>query len=119
MGFKKYTNIKGKRRLRVRKKLLKQEERHRLSVFRSNQYNYAQVIDDIERKTIVSASEKDLTEKEREKTKVERAYLVGKYLAQKALAQKIKRVVFDRGQYRYHGRVKAIAEGAREQGMEF
>src|SRR3972149_3447962 len=102
MGFKKYQNLKAKRKLRVRKKLLRKEDRYRLSVFRSNKYNYAQIIDDWQRKTMVSASENDLHEEEREKTKSERAFLVGSHLAKKALKKKIQKVVFDRGQYQYH-----------------
>lgn len=119
MGFKKYSNKKEKRKLRVRKKLMKHEDRYRLSVFRSNKFSYAQIIDDWNRKTLVAASETDLTEEEKKQTKVERAKAVGKHLASKASEKKIVKVVFDRGQYRYHGRIKALAEGAREGGLEF
>lgn len=119
MSFKKYQNLKEKRKLRVRKKLLNHEERMRVSIFRSNKYSYAQIIDDEKRKTIVAASEEDLDPEERKKTKTERAKLVGKFLAEKAQKAKIKKVIFDRGAYRYHGRVKALAEGLREGGLEF
>ena len=119
MGFKKYKNLKEKRKLRVRKKLRKREDRYRLSVFRSNKFSYAQIIDDWNRKTLVASSEADLTEEEKKATKVERARLVGKHLAEKAKKQKIVKIVFDRGQDRYHGRIKALAEGARDGGLEF
>ena len=119
MGFKKYRNLKEKRKLRVRKKFIKHRDRYRLSIFRSSKYNYAQIIDDKQRKTLVSASELDLTDEEKKKTKSERARLVGIYLGKKAKEKKVTKVVFDRGQYRYHGRVKALAEGAREAGLDF
>lgn len=119
MKFFKYKTKKEKRKLRVRKNLLKREDRFRLSVFRSNKFSYAQIIDDWNRKTIVSASEKDLKDDEKKLPKTERAHLVGKSLAVKALQEKITTVVFDRGSYKYHGRVKALAEGAREGGLKF
>jgi len=119
MGFKKYKNQKSKRKLRVRKKLKSFGSRYRLSVFRSNKYHYVQVINDETRETLISASETDLTKEEKTKTKTERAYLIGKYIAKKSQGKKIKKVVFDRGAYRYHGRVKSLAEGARKGGLEF
>jgi large subunit ribosomal protein L18 len=119
MGFVKYKTSKDKRKLRIRKRAMKQENRYRLSVFRSNKYNYAQIIDDFARKTLVSASESDLTAAEKKKTKTERARLVGVSLASKAKKAKVKMVVFDRGQYQYHGRIKALADGAREGGLDF
>jgi large subunit ribosomal protein L18 len=97
----------------------------RLCVFRSLNYIYAQLIDDEESKTLVSVSEKDIKEKTKsEKTKdlsgkIARAYKVGQLIAKKAEENKIKKVVFDRGGYKYHGRVKALAEGARQAGLEF
>lgn len=94
-------------------------KRPRLSVFRSNKTIYAQIIDDKARKTLVSASEKEIKLKIKGKTKVEKARLVGEILAQKATKKKIKKVVFDRGSYRYHGRIKALAEGAKKGGLEF
>lgn len=95
--------------------------RLRLAVFRSNKSIYAQIIDDNQAKTLVVASEKDLDKKalNNKITKTEKANLVGKILAQKALDKKIKQVFFDRRDYRYHGRVKALAEGAREGGLQF
>lgn len=98
----------------------------RLSVFRSNKYIYAQVIDDEKGKTLVSASDQKLatqkTQKktrDTEKSKMERARLIGRLLAEKALKKDIKKVYFDRGKFKYHGRVKALAEGAKEGGLEF
>lgn len=98
----------------------------RLSVFRSNKYIYAQIIDDEKGQTLVAASDQKLatqrTQKktrDTEKSKMERARLVGKLLAEKALKKGIKKVHFDRGKFKYHGRVKALAEGAKEGGLEF
>jgi len=95
--------------------------RLRLAVFRSNKSIYAQIIDDKQTKTLVAASEKDLDKKtlKNKITKTEKARLIGKILAKKAIDQKIKQVFFDRRDYRYHGRVKALAEGAREGGLQF
>lgn len=94
--------------------------RLRLSVFRSRQKIYAQIIDDTAGRTIVAISEAELPEKVKKGTsKTERANLLGELLAKKALSKKIKKIVFDRGCYHYHGRVKALADGARKKGMEF
>lgn len=98
-------------------------KRPRLSVFRSNKAIYAQIIDDEKGKTLVAASERDLNKKTKKpknkKTKMEKAEMVGEVLAKKALKKKIKTIVFDRGKYPYHGRVKALAEGARKGGLKF
>ena len=111
-----YKTIKRKRRHgRIRAKVSGDATRPRLSVFRSNRYIYAQIIDDQEKRTLVSSS--DLNETQG--TKKERAYKVGKELAEKAKAKGIESVVFDRGGYLYTGRVKALAEGAREGGLIF
>jgi len=95
--------------------------RPRLSVFRSLNHIYAQIIDDSTSRTLVSASTVD--SQVRSKTdgiaKTKKAEVVGTLIAQKALDKGIKQVVFDRGGYRYHGRVKALAEGARKAGLEF
>lgn len=91
--------------------------RLRLSVFRSNKYIYGQLIDDLRGQTLVSTSEKDIGKISGSKT--EKARQVGKLLAEKAKKLKIKIVFFDRGQFKYQGRVKALAEGAREGGLEF
>ncbi len=110
--------VKQTRQTRIRAKAKGVLSKPRLSVFRSNKYVYAQVIDDETRKTIVGATEKELSLKEKLK-KSERAKELGKLIAKKAIGKKIEKVVFDRGSYRYHGRVKAIAEGAREGGLKF
>jgi len=98
-------------------------KRPRLSVFRSNKAIYAQIIDDEKGKTLVAASERDLNKKTKKpknkKTKMEKAEMVGEVLAKKALKKKIKTIVFDRGRHPYHGRVKALAEGARKGGLKF
>ena len=108
---------KIKRQIRTRAKIRGTEERPRLSVFKSNRFIYAQLINDDARKTIVGVSEKHL--KETVAGKSARAKAVGNLLAKKAIDKKIKKVVFDRGSYSYHGRISSIAEGAREGGLEF
>lgn len=108
---------KAKRALRTRKRIMADSGRVRLSVFRSNKHFYAQIIDDKKAVTLVDASEKEL--KELKMTKIEKAQEVGKLLAKKALAKKIDKVVFDKGSYRYHGRVKAFADAARAGGINF
>ncbi len=109
------------RKIRIRKKLFGTTSRPRLSVYRSLQHIYAQIIDDTEGKTLVSASSLSPEIKKELKglKKTESARLVGKLLAQKAIAKSIKEVVFDRGGRRYHGRIKALAEAARENGLKF
>jgi len=109
---------KEKRKTRVRIKIKGTAKKPRLSVFRSNKRIYAQLIDDEARKTLIAASEKEIKSKTKQ-TKTEKARLVGEILAKKALKKKIKQVVFDRGSFRYHGRVKALAEGARKGGLQF
>ncbi len=95
-------------------------ERPRLSVFRGNRHIYAQIIDDAKQKTLVSASSLELMKKSKTKIpKTKIAGAVGELLAERAKEKKIKAVVFDRGAYRYHGRVKALAEAARAKGLEF
>ena len=108
---------KLRRQIRVRSKIRGTEKRPRLSVFRSNRFIYAQLINDEMGKTIVGVSEKHLKEKTAGKS--ERAKAVGVLLAKKAIEKKIKKVVFDRGSYSYHGRISEIARGAREGGLEF
>lgn len=104
-----------KRQTRVRAKLHGTAARPRLSVFRSTKYVYLQAIDDDAAKTLVAASEKEIKS---EGTKTERAIAVAKLLAEKAKKAKIHAVVFDRGSYKYHGRVKAIADAVREAGVQ-
>jgi len=110
-----------RRRLHVRKRVVGTPERLRLSVFRSLKHIHAQVIDDYQGHTLVAASTLDpeLNGKLKGLTKTEQAELVGALLARRALEKGIKQVVFDRGGYKYHGRVKALAEGARKGGLEF
>lgn len=113
---------KSERRIRIRSRIRKTiqgtAERPRLSVFRSNKEIYAQIIDDLDGKTIVSASSlgKEIS---KEGNKSDIAKNVGKTLAEKAVAAGLEYVTFDRGGYLYHGRVKSLAEGAREGGLKF
>jgi large subunit ribosomal protein L18 len=106
-----------RRRWRVRRRISGTPERPRLSVYRSNRGIYAQVINDIEGRTLVSASFLDI--KEPGLSKSEAAEKVGELLAARAREKKIDKVVFDRGSYLYHGRVKALAEGVRKGGIQF
>jgi large subunit ribosomal protein L18 len=110
-----------KRHQRVRLKVVGTAERPRLNVFRSLEHIYAQVIDDSRGHTLASASTIDpaLREQLRGKSKSEQAKLVGKAVAERAREKGITAVVFDRGGYPYHGRVKALADGSREGGLEF
>lgn len=108
---------KQTRQTRIRKKIRLVSDRPRLSVYRSNKHIYAQIIDDATGKTLVAASEKALKDVKGNKT--ERAKQLGAQLGKMAVEKKIKQVVFDKGSYSYHGRVKAIAEGAREGGLAF
>lgn len=105
------------RKMRVRAKINGTKDRPRLSVFRSNKYIFAQLIDDEKGHTILGLSEKDLGRELGNKT--DRARKLGILLAKKGLSKKIKAVVFDRGGFKYHGRIKALAQGAREGGLEF
>lgn len=100
---------------RVRKNITGTGERPRLSVYRSNQHIYAQIIDDSKGQTLAYVSDLKIAEG----TKKERAGKVGEELAKVALEKKIKSVVFDRGGYKYHGRVEALAQGARKGGLVF
>ncbi len=118
--------VKNFRRLRKKKRIHKivsgTSERPRLAVFRSARNIYAQLIDDVANRTLagVSTLTPDLNAQvSKTKGKVDAAKLVGKAIADKAKALKVETVVFDRGGYLYHGRVKAIAEGARENGLKF
>jgi large subunit ribosomal protein L18 len=103
------------RRRRIRSKLSGTGDRPRLAIFKSNKYIYAQLIDDSKGATILSSSGNGL----KAKTKTEQAQMVGKDIASKALKGNIKKVVFDRGGYIYTGRIKAVADSAREGGLEF
>jgi large subunit ribosomal protein L18 len=110
-----------RRHVRVRKNLAGTTQRPRLNVFRSVSEIYAQVIDDSTGHTLVSASsvDKELREKVKGLKKAEQAKLVGQTVAERAKSKGIASVVFDRGGYRYFGRVKALADGAREGGLQF
>ena len=103
------------RHLRVRNKVTGTAERPRLVVFRSLKHIYAQIVDDTQMRTMMTVSDLNI-EKGR---KAERAAEVGKLIAEKAKAAGVTRVVFDRAGYRYHGRIKAVADGARKGGLEF
>lgn len=105
----------------VRTKVFGTPERPRLNVFRSLRHIYCQVIDDTQGHTLASASTVDpeVMAQIEGKPKLEQARVVGKILAGRALAKGVTRVAFDRGGYKYHGRVKALAEGAREGGLDF
>ena len=126
-----------RRHKRVRAKISGTAEIPRLCLFRSSRHIYAQLINDEEGKTLAQASDLELKkaktrkkkttlaekptaqDKKTQKGKIALAYEVGKVIAQKAIEKKIKKIVFDRGGYKYHGRVKALAEGAREGGLHF
>ncbi len=110
-----------RRHLRVRKKVFGTPDRPRLAVFRSLNHIYAQIIDDLRGHTLVSASTLDPEVRDRVKglRKAEAARVVGEVLGRRALAAGITRVVFDRGGFKYHGRVKALADGARAAGLQF
>jgi large subunit ribosomal protein L18 len=112
---------RNRRHARIRRNLHGTAERPRLNVFRSLQHIYAQVIDDDLGNTLVAASTLDpeLREQLNGMNKSQQAARVGLLVAQRAMAQGLKQVVFDRGGYPYHGRVKALADGAREGGLEF
>jgi large subunit ribosomal protein L18 len=110
-------DAKIRRAKRVRGKLALNLGVPRLSVFRSNQHVWAQIIDDKHGKTLVSASTKSI--KVTKGTKSEKAFAVGEEVAKLALEKNITKVRFDRGLYRYHGRVKSLAEGARSKGLQF
>lgn len=107
------------RHTRVRRKVQSTAERPRLVVFRSLKHIYAQVVDDAEGRTLVSASSLDESLKGQELTFKDRAAKVGELIAAKAQEKGISSVVFDRGGYKYHGRVAALAEGARSKGLDF
>ena len=108
---------KKRRHKRIRVKIFGTAERPRLYVFCSNKHTYAQLIDDEKGKTIISAKDTDLKTRKKGKTVI--AFDIGKLIAEKAIKNKINKVVFDRGGYLYHGRVKALAEGARDGGLIF
>ena len=113
--------IRAKKHMKIRNRFSGTAERPRLAVFRSNNHVYAQVIDDVAGKTLVSAStlEKDIKAELKNTDDIDAASKVGSVVAQRAMEKGIKAVVFDRGGYIYHGKVKALADAAREAGLEF
>jgi len=112
---------RNKVKARIKKKITGTPETLRFSVFRSNKHIYAQLVNDKEGKTLMTVSTltKEVSEQLSEKNKTEQAEIVGKFLAEKALNANVKTVVFDRSGYKYHGRIKALAEGARKGGLIF
>jgi large subunit ribosomal protein L18 len=121
LASKKTENKRVKRKRRVRGKIFGTQERPRLSVFRSSRHIYAQVIDDDSGKTLAEAStlNKELREKFVGLKKKEAAAEAGRLVAERLLSENITEVVFDRGMYLYHGRVKTLAEAARKAGLKF
>ena len=119
LDFRKKARLKRKKR--IRKALSGTDERPRLTVFRSARHIYAQIINDISGQTLVSASSMEKVVKARDgfDSKVEAAGHIGKLIGERAMGKGINKVVFDRNGYQYHGRVKAVSDGAREAGLEF
>ena len=112
---------RNRRHLRIRKKLIGTADCPRLSVFRSSKHIYAQIIDDNINKTLTTAStlEQSISKDIAGKGKTEVAVIVGKTIAEKALKKGVEKVIFDRGGFKYHGRVKALADSVREAGLKF
>jgi len=121
VDLRKKREARQRRHLRVRKKVVGTPERPRLNVYRSLKHIYAQVVDDTRGHTLAAASTLDpeLREKVAGLSKSEQAALVGQLVARRALEKGIRKVVFDRGGFAYHGRVRRLAEAAREAGLEF
>ena len=107
------------RRYRVRRRVVGTTERPRLSVFRSSNHIYAQLIDDVQGKTLASATSRESLPPVEGGGRIPKCFAVGKLLGERAKGQGVTRVCFDRGGYLYHGRVKALADGARAGGLEF
>jgi large subunit ribosomal protein L18 len=121
LASKKTLKIREKREKRTRAKLTGTQERPRLCVFRSDKHIYVQAINDTQASTLATASTlcKELADKIKDKKKVDVAKEVGKLIAERLKAKGIEKVVFDRGRFLYHGRVKALADAARESGLKF
>jgi len=119
MLVKNKVELRERRHRRIRKKIKGTPERPRLLVFRSARHIYAQLIDDESGKTLIGVSSLSMELRNAKGTKTEVAKMVGILLGKKALEKGIKTVVFDRGGYKYHGRVRALADGAREAGLIF
>jgi len=116
MTKKSLNKIRKRRACKVRAKILGTGEKPRLSLFRSNKYIYVQLIDDTEGKTLVSTSTYGL-KKSSTKGKINEAVQLGKIIAEKAKEKSISKVIIDRGRYKYHGRIKAVAESLKENGI--
>jgi len=116
-------SVKQQKRIRrhkkIRMKIYGTHERPRLCIFRSNQHVYAQLVDDNKGKVLASVSDRDLKAKLASAKGCEVAKEVGKLIAKKAKELKVEKIIFDRGGFLYHGRIKALAEGAREEGIKF
>lgn len=110
---------KLRRENRIRAKAQGTKFRPRFTVFRSNKYTYVQLVDDISGKTVASISQNVVKDLHNGKNKVAAAFEIGKEIAKVAAEKNISKVIFDRGSYRYHGRVKSLADGAREGGLDF
>mgnify|MGYP001190924195 FL=1 len=110
---------RNKIKKRIRQHVFGSESRPRLSVFRSNKDIYAQIVDDVSGKTLASASSRDKDIVDSKKTKIELSKLVGISIGSKAIKAGVSKIGFDRNGYLYHGRVKSLAEGAREAGLKF
>jgi large subunit ribosomal protein L18 len=119
MNAKTKTGRRRRIRYNIRKRVGGTTAKPRLSIFRSNTDIYAQIIDDVKGNTLASASTKDKDIAAQKGTKIEKSKLVGAAIARKAVELGLKDVVFDRGGYLYHGRVKSVADGAREGGLQF
>lgn len=109
-------NNRTSRHKRIKAKIIGTKDIPRLCVFRSNKHIYAQLIDDEKGKTLISAKDLDINKKHK---KTELALEVGKLIAKKAIDKKIEKIVFDRAGYKYHGRIKSLADGARQGGLKF
>lgn len=113
-------DIRNKRKIRIRKKVIGTQEKPRLCIFRSASHIYAQIIDDTKGETLISASSlENVSDSDQKENKTAKATKVGKAIAERAIEKGIKNVVFDRNGFLYHGRVKAVSDGAREAGLVF
>ena len=112
-------NARRKRHFRIRKRVIGTASKPRLSVFRSNKDVYVQLIDDVNGNTLTAASSREKDIAAQKVAKTDSSKLVGEAIARKAIDLGIKEVIFDRSGYLYHGRIKAVADGAREGGLEF
>ena len=111
--------VRFKRKLRIRANVIGTAEKPRMAVFRSNAHLYVQLVDDEKGSTLVSASTNEKTNRESMSSNLISAKTIGKLIAERALEKKIERVVFDRSGYLYHGKIKVLADSAREAGLKF